>query len=131
MWKGWPLWKKCGLNSLPQGTVPCVNSFYTLSVDQNRHFWPLPSPPHLVHVVIEWPLMRICLMPIFPIPKICVLNRGTSLSLARPSRPEVVWLVFCGSLGRLRCLDFRRTRASKWIQSGLQISTNIRKLLLI
>jgi hypothetical protein len=32
----------------------CVGSFYTLSVDKNRHF--LTSyPSHLVHVVIEWP----------------------------------------------------------------------------
>ena len=34
---------------------PCVDSFYTLSVDKNRHFL-TPSPPHLVHVVIECPL---------------------------------------------------------------------------
>ena len=34
----------------------CVDSFYTLSVDKNGHFL-TPSPPHLVHVVIEWPLM--------------------------------------------------------------------------
>ena len=33
----------------------CVDSFYTLSVDKYRHFL-TPSPPHLVHVVIEWPL---------------------------------------------------------------------------
>ena len=33
----------------------CVDSFYTLSVD--RHFLTTsPLPPHLVHVVIEWPL---------------------------------------------------------------------------
>ena len=32
---------------------PCVDSFYTLSVDKNRHF--LTPPPHLVHIVIEWP----------------------------------------------------------------------------
>ena len=31
---------------------PCVDSFYALSVDNNRHFL---TPPHLVHVVIEWP----------------------------------------------------------------------------
>ena len=35
---------------------PCVDSFYTLSVDKNRHFDPLP--PHLVHVVIECPHTR-------------------------------------------------------------------------
>ena len=29
---------------------PCVDSFYTLIVD--RHFL-TPSPPHLVHVIIE------------------------------------------------------------------------------
>ena len=34
---------------------PCQDGFYTLSVDKNRHFL-TPSPPHLVHVVIEWPL---------------------------------------------------------------------------
>ena len=34
----------------------CVDSFYTLSVDKKRHFL-TPSPPHLVHVVIEWPLI--------------------------------------------------------------------------
>ena len=33
---------------------PCVDSFYTLSGDKNRHF--LTPPPHLVHVVIECPL---------------------------------------------------------------------------
>ena len=32
-----------------------LDSFYTLSVDKNRHFL-TPSPPHLVHVVIECPL---------------------------------------------------------------------------
>ena len=31
---------------------PCVDSFYTLSVDKTDIF----LPPHLVHVVIEWPL---------------------------------------------------------------------------
>ena len=36
---------------LPFLTSPlCMDSFYTLSVDKNRLFWP-PSPPHLVHVV--------------------------------------------------------------------------------
>ena len=34
----------------------CVDSFYTLSVDKNRYF--LTPSPHLVHVVIEWPLKR-------------------------------------------------------------------------
>ena len=34
---------------------PCVDSFYTLSVDKNKLFL-TPSPPHLVHVVIECPL---------------------------------------------------------------------------
>ena len=33
---------------------PCVDSFYTLSVDKNRHFL-TPFPPHLVHIVIECP----------------------------------------------------------------------------
>ena len=37
----------------------CVNSFYTLNVDKNRHFL-THSPPHLVHVVIEWPLIFAC-----------------------------------------------------------------------
>ena len=32
--------------------LPCVYSFYTLSVDKNKHFL-TPSPPHIVHVVIE------------------------------------------------------------------------------
>ena len=32
-----------------------MDSFYILSVDKNRHFL-TPSPPHLVHVVIECPL---------------------------------------------------------------------------
>ena len=31
---------------------PCVDSFYTLIVDKNRHFL-TPSPPHLVHGDIE------------------------------------------------------------------------------
>ena len=34
---------------------PCMDSFYILSMDKNRHFL-TPSPPHLVHVVIECPL---------------------------------------------------------------------------
>ena len=33
---------------------PCVDSSYTLGVDKNRYF--LTPSPHLVHVVIEWPL---------------------------------------------------------------------------
>ena len=33
-----------------------MESFYTLSVDKNRHFL-TPSPPHIVHVVIKWPLI--------------------------------------------------------------------------
>ena len=38
---------------------PCVDSFNTLSVDKNRHFLtPSPPPPHLVHVVIECPLLK-------------------------------------------------------------------------
>ena len=32
---------------------PCVESFYSLGVNENRRFL---TPPHLVHVVIEWPL---------------------------------------------------------------------------
>ena len=39
---------------LPFFTLPCVDSFYTLSVDKQTYFDPLP--PHLVNVVIEWPL---------------------------------------------------------------------------
>ena len=35
---------------------PCMDSFFTLSVDKNRHFW--PPPPHLVHVVIECPFIK-------------------------------------------------------------------------
>ena len=35
---------------------PCVDRFYTLSVDKNRQISD-PLPPHLVHVVIEWPPM--------------------------------------------------------------------------
>ena len=34
------------------GFYTVFDSFYTLSVDKNRHFL-TPSPPHLVHVVIE------------------------------------------------------------------------------
>ena len=37
--------------------APCVDSFYTLSMDKNRHFL-TPSPPHLVHIVIECPLIK-------------------------------------------------------------------------
>ena len=33
-----------------------MDSFYTLSVDKNKHFL-TPSPPHIVHVVIKWPLI--------------------------------------------------------------------------
>ena len=36
----------------------CVDSFYTLSVDKNRHFL-TPSLLRLVHVVIEWPLTNL------------------------------------------------------------------------
>ena len=40
-----------------------LDSFYTLSVDKKRHFWP-PPPLHLVHVVVEcplsWNLSRLC-----------------------------------------------------------------------
>ena len=36
----------------------CVDSFYTLSVDKNRHFLTPSLHPYLVHVVIEWPLTR-------------------------------------------------------------------------
>ena len=36
----------------------CVDIFYILSVDKNRHFM-TPFPPHLVHVVIELPLTLI------------------------------------------------------------------------
>ena len=36
---------------------PWVDSFYTLSVDKNRQ---ISDPPHLVHVVIEWPLICFC-----------------------------------------------------------------------
>ena len=32
-----------------------MDSFYTLRVDKNKNFL-TPSPPYLVHVVIEWPL---------------------------------------------------------------------------
>ena len=39
----------------PPPTLPCVENFYTLIVGQSRHFL-TPSPRHLVHVVIEWPL---------------------------------------------------------------------------
>jgi len=42
---------------------PCVDTFYTLSVDKNRHFF-TPSP-HLVHVVIEWPLSRFSMKSTF------------------------------------------------------------------
>ena len=34
-----------------------VDRFYTLSMDKNIYFL-TPSPTHLVHVLIEWPLMR-------------------------------------------------------------------------
>ena len=36
---------------------PAWTVFYTLSVDINRHFYD-PLPPHLVHVVIECPLIE-------------------------------------------------------------------------
>ena len=39
----------------PPPPPSCVVSFYTLHVDKNRAFFN-PSPSHLVHVVIEWPL---------------------------------------------------------------------------
>ena len=37
--------------------LPCLDNFYTLSMDKNRHFF-TPSPPHLFHIVIEWPLTK-------------------------------------------------------------------------
>ena len=37
---------------------PCMGSFYTLRVDRNRYFL-TPSPPHLAHLIIEWPLIKI------------------------------------------------------------------------
>ena len=37
--------------------TPCVDRFYTLSVAvQEKQTFFDPLPPHLVHVVIEWPL---------------------------------------------------------------------------
>ena len=38
---------------------PNAWTIYTLSVDKNIHFL-TPSPPHLLHVVIEWPLTTSC-----------------------------------------------------------------------
>ena len=43
-------------NQDPVQCAPCVDSFYTLSVDKTRHL--LTPSPHLVHVVIEWPLIQ-------------------------------------------------------------------------
>ena len=40
-------------------TLLCIQ-FYTLSVDKNRYFL-TPSSPHLIHIVIEWPLSKKCL----------------------------------------------------------------------
>ena len=38
---------------------PRMDSFYTLSVDKHRYFLtPFPLLPHLVHIVIEWPLIE-------------------------------------------------------------------------
>ena len=50
-----------GGNSTTTWTEFChfVDSFYTLCVDKNRHFL-TPSPPHLVHLVIECPLKDDC-----------------------------------------------------------------------
>ena len=33
---------------------PCSDSFYTLSMDKNRHFWPPLPTPHLVHLLSYW-----------------------------------------------------------------------------
>ena len=33
--------------------LPCVDIFYTLSVDKKKIYF-CPPPPHLVHVVIEY-----------------------------------------------------------------------------
>ena len=58
-----------------------VDSFYTVSVDKNRHFL-TPSPPHLVHVVIEWPLNDMTLSEIdWKQFKIIWLNCGILLSV--------------------------------------------------
>ena len=45
-------------------TPPCVDSFYTMNVDKNRHFYTLnvdknrhfltPSPPHLMNLYRSW-----------------------------------------------------------------------------
>ena len=45
-------------HSLNAPPPPFVDSFYILSVDKNRHFL-TPSPPDLVHVVIECPLTKL------------------------------------------------------------------------
>jgi hypothetical protein len=34
--------------------TPCSDSFYTLSMDKNRHFWPPLPTPHLVHLLSYW-----------------------------------------------------------------------------
>ena len=66
------IFELCKMSKLPKGAfnnyvdrfchflLPplCVDSFYTLSVDKNRHFL-TPSPLHLVHVIFECPLNNI------------------------------------------------------------------------
>ena len=47
---------KWAVMPVPRPPPPCVDSFYTLSVDKNKPFFD-PFPPYLVHVVIEWPLI--------------------------------------------------------------------------
>ena len=46
------------LRVIPLRPLCCVDSFFTLSVDKNRHFL-TPFPPDLVHVVIECHLAEI------------------------------------------------------------------------
>ena len=46
----------CHFLTLPP---PCVDSFHTLSVDKNRHFWPPPPLILSTYLVIECPLIML------------------------------------------------------------------------
>ena len=52
-------WKEL-CHCLTPPPTPLCGQFYTLSVYKNRCFL-IPFPPHLAHIVIEWPLTNISL----------------------------------------------------------------------
>ena len=54
---------------------PLRGQFFTLSMDKSRHFF-TPSPPNLVHVVIEWPIRKATVIK-------CINTQSMALILTR------------------------------------------------